>query len=72
MERLTEIGSGDPDRLTWAFLVPDVYAVCVLTEAEEHTMMAWWVKFPSILVVHKDCPSTEDLKIRVIMSAIPQ
>ena len=72
MERLAEIVLRDPDRLTWAFLVPDVYAVCVLAVAKEHTMMACWVKFPSILIVHKDYLSTEDLKIRVIMSAIPQ
>ena len=72
MERLTEICLRDPDRLTWAFLVPDVYVVCVLTEAKQHTMMAWWVKYPSILILHKDCLSTEDLNIRVIMSAIPQ
>jgi hypothetical protein len=31
MERLAEIVSRDPDRFTWAFLVPDIDTICMLT-----------------------------------------
>ena len=41
------------------------------TVMDRHRVMAWRIQLASILVVHKDYPSSENLKIRVLVSAIP-
>ena len=72
MKRLPEIVSQDSNRLTSTVLVPHIYAICMLTISKEHTMMAWQNKLASILIMHRDYPSSEDLKVWVIVLAIPQ